>query len=81
MRCGPYVRPTEGGNSMSDVAICPVCMHEIDANNPPGGSYEYRGETYYFCTVKEREAFAARPERILELAARRGGSRGPHPGH
>ena len=60
--------------------VCPVCGHELDATNPGGGSYEYRGETYYFCTAKEREAFAARPDRILELAARRGGeSRGRHP--
>jgi YHS domain-containing protein len=66
---------------MSEVAICPVCMHEIDRESPPGGSYAYRGETYHFCTAKEREVFAARPDRIVELAARRGGSRGPHPGH
>ena len=60
--------------------ICPVCGHEVDAMDPVGGSYEHDGQTYSFCTQKEREAFARRPERILELAARRGGtSLGRHP--
>jgi Cu2+-exporting ATPase len=63
---------------VSATAICPVCGHEVDAENPVGGSYEYEGQTYHFCTEKEREAFAANPERILERAARRAGSRGPH---
>jgi YHS domain-containing protein len=67
---------------VSVTAICPVCGHEVDAENPVGGSFEYEGETYRFCTAREREAFAADPGRILEHAARRTGSRGPHPyGH
>jgi hypothetical protein len=45
-----------------------------------GSSCEHGGETYYFCTAKEREAFAACPDRILEHAARRGDiSRSRHP--
>jgi len=66
---------------MGETAICPVCGHEVDRENPLGRSYEYRGETYRFCTAKERDAFAADPERILERGARRVGSRGPHPYH
>jgi YHS domain-containing protein len=30
----------------------------VDATDPVGGSYEYEGGTYYFCTPKEQEAFA-----------------------
>lgn len=55
---------------MSATAICPVCGHEVDADDPVGGSYEYRGVTYRFCTEREREAFAANPEGILEKSAR-----------
>jgi YHS domain-containing protein len=73
----------EGLDRESRWVICPVCGHEVDATNPVGGSYEYEGETYYFCTREEREALARRPKRILEVAARRGGrSPGRHPyGH
>jgi YHS domain-containing protein len=63
---------------MSTWVICPVCGHEVDAENPVGGSHEYNGQTYHFCTSKEREAFAANPEPILERAAQRTGSRGRH---
>jgi YHS domain-containing protein len=70
----------EGLDREGGWVVCPVCGHEVDATNPVGGSYEYEGETYSFCTPKEREAFARRPERILEVAARRGGkSLGRHP--
>lgn len=30
-------------------AIDPVCHMEVDTKSPPGGSYEYEGEVYYFC--------------------------------
>ena len=32
-----------------DRAVDPVCDMQVDVNRPPGGSYEYNGETYYFC--------------------------------
>ena len=30
-------------------AIDPVCHMEVDTKNPPGGTLEHDGETYYFC--------------------------------
>ncbi len=30
-------------------AIDPVCHMEVDKKNPPGGTHEHEGETYYFC--------------------------------
>jgi YHS domain-containing protein len=63
---------------VSRTAICPICGHKVDAEKPVGGSYQYEGKIYRFCTAKERRAFAAGPERILERAARRRGSGRSH---
>ena len=30
-------------------AIDPVCKMEVDTKNPPGGTFDYDGDTYYFC--------------------------------
>ena len=32
----------------SSIATDPVCGMEIDTRNPPGGSHQHEGETYYF---------------------------------
>jgi YHS domain-containing protein len=42
-------------------AIDPVCEMQVDVDNPPGGSYEYEGTTYYFCAPGCREDFAEDP--------------------
>ena len=30
-------------------AIDPVCGMEVDTGDPPGGTHEHDGTTYYFC--------------------------------
>ena len=30
-------------------AIDPVCGMTVDTKNPPGGTFEHEGTTYYFC--------------------------------
>jgi Cu+-exporting ATPase len=42
-------------------AIDPVCDMEVDTANPPGGTFEYEGTTYFFCSPACREEFAANP--------------------
>src|SRR5690242_659904 len=44
--------------------IDPVCHMEVEPNSA-AGSYEYKGETYYFCSRYCVEAFAKNPERFL----------------
>ena len=39
------------------VAIDPVCLMEVDTDNPPGGHSEYRGMDYYFCGPGCKVAF------------------------
>ncbi len=46
-------------------ATDPVCGMEVDIENPPGGSYEYEGVTYYFCSPGCREDFAEDPPAYL----------------
>ncbi len=47
-------------------AIDPVCKMEVDTEDPPGGTYEHAGVTYYFCMAGCREDFAEDPEAFLE---------------
>lgn len=37
----------------------------VDMTAPKGGSYEYRGLTYYFCNPRCREKFRTEPEKYL----------------
>ena len=46
-------------------ATDPVCKMTVDTANPPGGTAEHEGETYYFCAAGCREAFEAEPARYL----------------
>ncbi len=48
-----------------DRAVDPVCDMQVDVNRPPGGSYEYNGETYYFCGPGCNRAFQREPEAYL----------------
>jgi YHS domain-containing protein len=43
----------------------PVCGMMIEPSEA-AASYDYQGETYYFCSADERETFAADPSRYLD---------------
>ena len=47
------------------VAIDPVCLMEVDTENPPGGRSEYQGTSYYFCGPGCKVAFDRDPEHVL----------------
>ncbi len=46
-------------------AIDPICQMKVDTDNPPGGSSEYQGTTYYFCSPGCKVAFERDPESHL----------------
>ena len=48
-----------------DTAIDPVCKMTVEKANPPGGTAEHEGETYYFCSPGCREAFLGGPKQFL----------------
>ena len=45
----------------ADLAEDPVCHMQVDMKNPPGGSWEYQGQTYYFCGPGCNRAFQKEP--------------------
>ena len=47
------------------VAIDPVCLMEVNTENPPGGRSEYQGTDYYFCGPGCKVAFDRDPEHVL----------------
>ena len=46
-------------------AIDPICQMKVDTDNPPGGSSEFQGTTYYFCSPGCKVAFEQDPESHL----------------
>ncbi len=46
-------------------AIDPVCKMTVDKANPPGGTAEHAGETYYFCSTGCRHSFTEEPAKYL----------------
>ena len=50
-----------GGSTAKD----PVCAMDVDVRKPAGGTYEYKGETYYFCGPGCNRAFEKEPEAYL----------------
>ncbi len=48
-----------------DTATDPVCKMTVDKANPPGGTAEHEGETYYFCAPGCRETFKSDPAKYL----------------
>ena len=46
-------------------ATDPVCHMEVDTGNPPGGMWQYNGESYYFCGPGCNRAFQNEPEAYL----------------
>ncbi len=47
------------------VAIDPVCLMEVDTDNPPGGHSEYQGTDYYFCGPGCKVVFDRDPDHVL----------------
>ena len=43
----------------------PVCDMQVDTGKPPGGTFEYQGQTYYFCGPGCNRAFQRDPEAYL----------------
>lgn len=50
-----------GGPKATD----PVCHMEVDTRKPPGGKWDYKGRTYYFCGPGCNRAFQKEPESYL----------------
>ncbi|MSQ22481.1 MAG: YHS domain-containing protein [Dehalococcoidia bacterium] len=38
---------------------------QVNVKNPPGGTHEYNGQTYYFCGPGCRVAFSKDPQAYL----------------
>jgi len=49
----------------TDMAIDPVCKMEVDEKRPPGGTAEYQGKKYYFCSPGCKKAFEKDPQKYL----------------
>ena len=47
------------------MAIDPVCKMDVDENNPPGGTSEHNGATYYFCAPGCKIVFDREPDKYL----------------
>ena len=52
----------------TDKAIDPVCKMHVDIKNPPGGTAEHEGKTYYFCMAGCRRTFVADPTKFVPAA-------------
>ena len=50
----------------SPMATDPVCKMEVDKTNPPGGTAEHEGKTYYFCAPGCRQTFLGAPATYAE---------------
>ena len=46
-------------------AMDPVCHMEVGMENPPGGTWEHEGVTYYFCAPGCKRAFQKEPGAYL----------------
>ncbi len=46
-------------------AIDPVCNMTVRKKTPPGGAWNYRGESYYFCGPGCKKAFQTEAEAYL----------------
>ncbi len=44
----------------------PICGMDVKEEEAAAATYEYKGQTYYFCAVGCKERFAQDPERFLE---------------
>ena len=53
-----------GNNRATD----PVCDMQVDIRKPPGGTFEYQGDTYFFCGPGCNRAFQKDPDAYLSGA-------------
>ena len=51
----------KGGPTARD----PVCQMDVDTKKPPGGTWHYNGQTYYFCGPGCNHAFQKEPQAYL----------------
>ena len=49
---------------MTETVLDPVCHMDIDPATAAGTS-EYKGQTYYFCSLGCKKTFDANPEKYL----------------
>ena len=48
-----------------ETAVDPVCHMNVEMAKPNGGTFDYKGETYYFCGPGCNKAFEKEPESYL----------------
>jgi len=53
------------GRGKTETAVDPVCHMNVNIKNPPGGTHEHEGQTYYFCGPGCRVAFSKDPQAYL----------------
>jgi Cu+-exporting ATPase len=46
-------------------AIDPVCGMTVETSSAPGGKYQYKDVTYYFCGMGCNKAFQSEPDEYL----------------
>jgi Cu+-exporting ATPase len=51
------------------MGLDPVCKMEVNPASAEGQS-EYEGQTFYFCSLRCKQAFDANPERYLDATDR-----------
>ncbi len=49
----------------SETAVDPICKMTVPKADPPGGTAEHGGETYYFCAPGCRQEFSSHPEQYV----------------
>ncbi len=52
-------------DNSTETALDPVCKMAVRPPDPKGGSFSYRGQTYFFCNPKCRNRFISNPEKFL----------------
>ena len=48
------------------MAIDPVCKMDVEETDPPGGTTDYQGQSYYFCSPGCKRALEKDPEKYLK---------------
>jgi YHS domain-containing protein len=64
---GSMISQTKHQAPKPEKAIDPVCGLSVD--KVPDLSSTYKGQTYYFCSKKDRDLFKVSPEKYLKKAA------------
>ena len=56
----PFLSNRGGGT-----AVDPVCNMDVDMKKPNGGTYDYKGETYYVACEKCKKEFEDHAEKYI----------------